>query len=566
MGLKKLFTHKDDNEKKLNYDQKRNLSKSSSLSISSWSHKDKKRHSSIIPSPSLSNHTLQMHQNTRENKVTQRHSMYNPVISTRSPITPSESFGEVNEVVDILRNSSSSEFSSFTTSGSNEDICFSPEPFAESTGDSNKYEIVLEDPQEENAFHSLLYQNGRVTPDSATAYTKKETEDSLYTELLLVQQQLNAINPTHAAEVKKQIGHVNDLLNKAVESSIHLETKVRTIVQSSKETIMVMDRDNKWLKKENQKTKAEMEQTMSLLVELRSNHAAMQAQSYKTETQLQDMALLLHCPVDDLPEQLKNAVKLNQQLEQDKLEYMKQSEMDIQQKQEQLARMEQEHADVKLKLASCTTQNKELEEEKEELLAQIEKAKELENKVETLEAENKQLKDDLVVIENVSREAAQSVMDENERLEHQLQQLELLYSGNDEEVEHLCDNTSKRVLVADNRQLKSKLKVLEQAQAENTSLTELVGCLQSRIKELEHKHTISNHLLPKSIPEAEQEELMRMHTRAQLGLIEFLEGEDNITAAMTKFKRQLEADMKEFTSTDADYPICSTVSVSESMR
>ncbi|KAI8354574.1 hypothetical protein EDC96DRAFT_516574 [Choanephora cucurbitarum] len=545
MGLKKLFTHKEDHEKKLNYDEKRNLSKSSSLSISSWSHKDRK-----------------------QNKVTQRHSMYNPVISTKSPITPSESFNEVNDVVGMLRNSSSSEFSSFTTNGSNEDICFSPDTFAESTGDSNKYEIVLEDPQEENAFHSLLYQNGRVTPDSATAYTKKETEDSLYSELLLVQQQLNAINPGHTVEMRKQIGHVNNLLVKALESSMRLEAKVKTIVQSSKDTIMTMEKDNKSLKKENQKTREEMEHTMSLLVELRTNHATMQAQAYKNETQLQEMALLLHCPIDDLSQQLRVTTELNHQLEQDKLEYIKQNETNIQQKEEQIACMEQEHAEVKLKLASCTTMNKELEEEKEELLAQLEKTKELENKLDALEAENKQLKDDLVVIENVSREAAQSVMDENERLEHQLQQLELLYSGNDEEVEHLCDNTSKRVLVADNRQLKAKLKVMEQTQAENASLTELVGCLQSRIKELEYRHTKSSHLLPKSIPEAEQEELMRMHTRAQLGLIEFLEGEDNITSAMAKFKKQLEADMREFTSTDtldSIYPISSTISVSESM-
>ncbi|CAO3698813.1 unnamed protein product [Rhizopus stolonifer] len=41
----------------------------------------------------------------------------------------------------------------------------------------------------------------------------------------------------------------------------------------------------------------------------------------------------------------------------------------------------------------------------------------------------------------------------------------------------------------------------------------------------------------------QQEELMRMHTKAQLGLIEYLEGEDDVIQAMTRFKRQLETDL-----------------------
>lgn len=50
--------------------------------------------------------------------------------------------------------------------------------------------------------------------------------------------------------------------------------------------------------------------------------------------------------------------------------------------------------------------------------------------------------------------------------------------------------------------------------------------LKSRIKYLETQ-------------DVEAEDLLRMHTRAQLGLIEYLEGEDDLAIALERFKRQL---------------------------
>ncbi|KAI8876137.1 hypothetical protein K501DRAFT_279692 [Backusella circina FSU 941] len=41
----------------------------------------------------------------------------------------------------------------------------------------------------------------------------------------------------------------------------------------------------------------------------------------------------------------------------------------------------------------------------------------------------------------------------------------------------------------------------------------------------------------------QQEELMRIHTRAQLGLIEYLEGENNMSLAISRFRKQLENEM-----------------------
>ncbi|KAI8078117.1 uncharacterized protein B0P05DRAFT_542568 [Gilbertella persicaria] len=619
MGLKKLF-HKEEHDKKKLYDQKRNSSKSSSLSISNWTHKDKKRHSSVIPTPTLSASsfvTAPINNNTRENKVTQRHSMYSPSTFTKTPLTPSESLGDVNDVVNVLRNSSSSEFSSSFTTASNEDLNLSPEqmnnPFlAGYSNDSNKYEILEEDTQEdENAFHSLLYQNGRVTPDSATTNTKKETEDSLYSELLHVQQQLNAANPNNAVQIKKQLEHANKLLTKALDSSMSLETKVKSIVQSSKETIMTIGDENKALKQEQETSKSEIEHQASLLTQLgqkydslHADHAKLAQENQeliKKDAQLKEVSLLLGSTTtnddnnSDLHNKLKYVLDLSQRASQLEEEQRTMSEKiqaleiehanQIKEKEQHIARIEQEHTETKLKLESCTTQIREFVEEKNRLLAQIEinnnvrkdadkqdtdLIKELQDKIKTVEEENKQLKDDLVTLETVSREAARSVMDENERLEHQIQQLELLHSGNDEEVEHLCDNTSKRVLVADNRQLKSKLKIMEQVQAENASLTELVGCLQVRIKELYQpmRSNSGSNILKNKLDPDQQEELMRMHTRSQLGLIEYLEGEDDIMLTMSKFKKQLEADMREFDSTDklSSISLIRSVSASQSMR
>ncbi|KAG1375818.1 hypothetical protein G6F60_008627 [Rhizopus arrhizus] len=42
-----------------------------------------------------------------------------------------------------------------------------------------------------------------------------------------------------------------------------------------------------------------------------------------------------------------------------------------------------------------------------------------------------------------------------------------------------------------------------------------------------------------------QDDLIKMHTKAQLGLIEYLEGEDDVIQAMSRFKRQLETEMQE---------------------
>ncbi|CEP14191.1 hypothetical protein [Parasitella parasitica] len=171
--------------------------------------------------------------------------------------------------------------------------------------------------------------------------------------------------------------------------------------------------------------------------------------------------------------------------------------------------------------------------------------------------ECQQLRNQLAEMEQVSREAAKSVMDENDRLENRLHQMEassqLTVHENialNEQVELLSKNTSRRSIAAENQQLKNELKMMNNIRQENISLSELVECLQAKVKEvsMNGRYTIAGASSSKD-NNSQQEELMLMHTRAQLGLIEYLEGEDNVLLAMSKFKKQLEAEMKGFAST-----------------
>jgi hypothetical protein len=56
---------------------------------------------------------------------------------------------------------------------------------------------------------------------------------------------------------------------------------------------------------------------------------------------------------------------------------------------------------------------------------------------------------------------------------------------------------------------------------------------------------LENVTLDPSRKTKKQEELIRIHTRAQLGLIEYLEGENNVTLALSRFRKQLENEMDE---------------------
>lgn len=145
MGLKKLFSTKDKHDKdglKSYKNNRRDSTISLTKTISSWGQKekDKLKHQSLGSSSADSSHNISTHNNkrfsepspaassvslshqlppTRENKVTQNYDQqqktvqqqrHNP-FSNASPVTPSGSMRDVNNVVNVLRNSMSSEAS-----------------------------------------------------------------------------------------------------------------------------------------------------------------------------------------------------------------------------------------------------------------------------------------------------------------------------------------------------------------------------------------------------------------------------------------------------------------------
>jgi hypothetical protein len=92
--------------------------------------------------------------------------------------------------------------------------------------------------------------------------------------------------------------------------------------------------------------------------------------------------------------------------------------------------------------------------------------------------------------------------------------------------------------------------------------TQISGTMYSK-KDLNHQHSgsdmLGNRIFKGDIQSTglenvtlypgrktkKQEELIRIHTRAQLGLIEYLEGENNVTLALSRFRKQLENEMDE---------------------
>ncbi|KAI9249656.1 hypothetical protein BY458DRAFT_559906 [Sporodiniella umbellata] len=133
------------------------------------------------------------------------------------------------------------------------------------------------------------------------------------------------------------------------------------------------------------------------------------------------------------------------------------------------------------------------------------------------------------------KEIAQAAQSATVEYKHRL-------AAKDQELEHLAGQYA--LSLQKQRQLDIQLKT--QAEHEKSALQKQGDVLgkqierhQQEIVRLQSLHR-PNTSRTKS---TQQEELMKMHTKAQLGLIEYLEGEDDVLQAMTRFKKQLETDL-----------------------
>lgn len=147
--------------------------------------------------------------------------------------------------------------------------------------------------------------------------------------------------------------------------------------------------------------------------------------------------------------------------------------------------------------------------------------KEIRGLGETKEREMERLRDQVATVEI-----------ENKELREQLVGLEEFFAQ--KEIEFKKEGLKKESDLAD------KNADVERLKKENEKLTMTIQSLQQEL---------TNTLKPgKGLMRTKsglQDDLIKMHTKAQLGLIEYLEGEDDVIQAMSRFKRQLETEMQE---------------------
>ncbi|KAI8966988.1 hypothetical protein BDF20DRAFT_902773 [Mycotypha africana] len=218
--------------------------------------------------------------------------------------------------------------------------------------------------------------------------------------------------------------------------------------------------------------------------------------------------------------------------------------------------------DIHRNLARILQQN--LGNDKENINSEVDlqnKLEEIIRKLNSAQATNTQLEIKLQSVQNSHAEELQILQTkhENER-KQQIEEFE-----------------NEKQTIAEDLKIREE-KVLNNIRQENKNLSELVECLQAKIKELSVSNrnsvismTRNNSTRKLNRKEQDrQEELMEMHTRAQFSLIEYLEGEDDVISAMSKFKKQLEAEMKELESTDtrpnSNIGFISSASASQTMR
>lgn len=324
---------------------------------------------------------------------------------------------------------------------------------------------------------------------------KTPKKDSLYQELLLVKQQLDTANPRNAVDMKKRLDMVNELLINALESSSRLDTKLKSVIDTSKQAMVAVKDENTMLR--------------SSLDELKEKH---QGQLEGLQTKLNEFNnthLLLFHDDDDQDGNLQDKIKRVLTCNEKQTEEMKTLKSQIESLQMKAENDAMTMANQEIKLESCTTQIRDLQAENMRLLAENDACSILKKTLESTKEENLELQS--------NAQAAQT---------------ELLTLRKSENVSSLLEARLRQELTDMEAASKAFMDENETIQQENTKLIELVQSLEAKVTELSSKD--------------EQDELMRMHTRAQLGLIEYLEGEENVPLAMAKFKKQLEAEMREF--------------------
>lgn len=389
---------------------------------------------------------------------------------------------------------------------------------------------------------------------------------SLTNELLSVQHLLTSFHSQNLNDIKLHLANVNDALSKALYTSTHLESKTKSIMSHSKNVILQLEEKLELAKKEHElliQEHHELQRTFNELTVTYDNTAQVIRTHplYNNDKDLQanvEHLVFLLLKSQQEKTDLEKEYRISQEkaslqaiIHQDAL---KQEKMLFSQEKERLLDV---HTQEKQQLREIYEQEKQqwVEEEKrrlhsqfskEDLIEQFQKKEHGRNRDRRLEyKENAPSSADSNLPFQYTADDVRKPADdervvvllqdfltkENQMLKERIAEMEQATMRE----KHILEPEEKKLL---NKEKEYKRVDMDRLQEENESLQETVVCLQAKLKEL-----VSAEEEDVKQSKMRQEELMQMHTRAQLSLIEYLEGEPDVLSAMIKFKKQLEAEL-----------------------
>lgn len=416
-------------------------------------------------------------------------------------------------------------------------------------------------------------------------------------ELETVAVQLQTMNPENAVEIKERMKQVNTVLKVAMERSQVLEEKIQVVATKSKQIIEASVEETRALK-EQLKLKVEHEANAHAMLlktldeqqeKVRAEKEGLEQEKCRLVQENERMEARYDRVLGELKEKEKAWMQKEQALkgleEREKLrvrehelemlkvreeEGFKEKDALIKEHEEKyqavLNQLQETKEALEKKEMDRLREQEELKMEKVELIKDHEeryqmalnRLEETESALEKKEKEmaltkekiymlfNQEIRNDdelidgikamMIRIEGLEQEAERKKEEANQREQaySALIQEKIKLENGTEEIRDLLDKEHNRFVEQrkENEALKIKLTELEEQQEEADTMKE-------RIEQLEKKGL-----------QQSPEDMVQLHAKAQLGLIEYLEGEDDVTQAITKFKKQLETNLKEFNSTN----------------
>ncbi|KAG2230923.1 hypothetical protein INT48_003323 [Thamnidium elegans] len=404
-----------------------------------------------------------------------------------------------------------------------------------SLGDVNDVVTTLQNSWSEDNYHATIINN---PPDAIN--TEDDTNEKLYAELQEVSLKLNSMDPNNAVEIKKRIYDINNLLVNTMHSSEKLEGRIKQVVDTSKLIIMSASEQNQGLKQslESHITNSENTHTLALM---------------------------------DLNSQQEVIETKNKALEQDKEQLVRENQI-----------LHEAYKTIETELNQLKSNYQDLKDARTELynLVQVVNDKELTKQIKTMMMT---IQDMMMATQNKERDivANQTQEQNNALIIEALQADKIKLEYGTAEIRDLMDKEHDRLVAQiealtserDKKTLELEFKLTEikarhkqsietheKTRLENEALKQQLVDMEIASKASAKLVMRENKLLEERIQETlnEPEEIMQLHTKAQLGLIEYLEGQEDVIQAMAKFKKQLETNMSEFNSTNTILSVASS--------